>query len=50
MGKKSDKHKDRAKKKLKKKLLNLMLISERVVLFLGSLFGLIYTLKELFFK
>ena len=38
------------KKKTKKRIAKLINASERIILFLGGLFGLIYTLKELFFK
>jgi hypothetical protein len=38
------------KRKTKKRIAKLINVSERIILFLGGLFGLIYTLKELFFK
>lgn len=38
------------KKKTKKRIVRLMICIRETILFLGGLFGLIYTLKELFFK
>lgn len=38
------------KKKTKKRIMKLMIVSERIILFLSAFFALIYTIKELFLK